>query len=67
MFKKPITNSVDPDQTAPIGSNLRPLDLQSDSQLLPDMLPTVLRGPVGQEYHPGNFRAFFLSAAFFFL
>ena len=28
------------------GSNLQPLDLQSDSHLLPDMLPTALRGPV---------------------
>ena len=28
------------------GSNWRPLDLQSDSHLLPDTLPTALRGPV---------------------
>ena len=28
------------------GSNSRPLDLQSDSHLLPDTLPTALRGPV---------------------
>ena len=28
------------------GSNSQPLDLQSDSHLLPDMLPTALRGPV---------------------
>ena len=27
------------------GSNSGPLDLQSDSHLLPDTLPTVLRGP----------------------
>ena len=33
------------------GSNLRPLDLQSDSHLLPDTLPTVLRGPVYQLSH----------------
>ena len=29
------------------GSNSRPLDLQTDSHLLPDTLPTALRGPVG--------------------
>ena len=28
------------------GSNLRPLDLQSDSNMLPETLPTALRGPV---------------------
>ena len=28
------------------GLNLRPLDLQSDSHLLPDTLPTALHGPV---------------------
>ena len=28
------------------GSNSRPLDLQSDSHLLPDTLPTAIRGPV---------------------
>ena len=28
------------------GSNLGPLDLQSDSHLLPDMLPTALHGLV---------------------
>ena len=28
------------------GLNSRPLDLQSDSHLFPDMLPTVQRGPV---------------------
>ena len=28
------------------GSNSRPLDLQSDSHLLPHTLPTALRGPV---------------------
>ena len=28
------------------GSNSRSLDLQSDSHLLPDTLPTALRGPV---------------------
>ena len=27
------------------GSNSRPLDLQSESHLLPDTLPTALRGP----------------------
>ena len=31
------------------GSNSRPLDLQSDSQVLPDTLPTVLHGPVPNE------------------
>ena len=30
------------------GSNSRPLDQQSDSHLLPDTLPTALRGPVLQ-------------------
>ena len=29
-----------------LGSNSRPLDLQSDSHLLPDTLPTALCGPV---------------------
>ena len=33
------------DGTGP-GSNSRPLDLQLDSHLLPDTLPTALRGPV---------------------
>ena len=33
-----------------LGSNLRPLDLQSDSHLLPDMLPTLLHGPVSAGY-----------------
>ena len=31
------------------GSNSRPLNLQSDSHLLPDTLPTALRGPVHLE------------------
>ena len=29
-----------------LGSNLRPLDLQSDIYLQPETLPTALRGPV---------------------
>ena len=39
-------------ETGP-GSNLRPLDLQSDSHLLPDTLPTALRDPaICAPYNP---------------
>ena len=40
------------------GSNSRPLDLQSDSHLLPDMLPTALRGPVSARKYIGQLMRF---------